>query len=148
MQLKTITDQAFRCVLYLSGCQRPRNSETISKEIEVPEQSVKKIMSVLCKNDIVNRHCGKNRGYTLAKSPEKIFMYDVVALFEDTCKINCCLGDDGYCNRDGIQADCPVRKILSDVQQQMNQRLKRVTFLELYEQTVEYKEKCANPISL
>jgi Predicted transcriptional regulator len=148
MQLKKITDQAFRCVLYLSGCQRPRSSETISKEAFVPEQNVKKIMSTLCKRGIVCRFYGKNSGYALAVSPEKIFPYDIVVLFEESCCVNRCLEEDKYCDRNGPESGCPVRLFLSDIQQQMNYQLKAVSFLELYEQTDAYKEKSAKQITL
>ena len=148
MQFKQITDQAFRCVLYLCGCQRPRSIEMICKEATVPEQSVRKIMAKLRRSKIVNLIRGENSGYTLAKSPEKISPFDVAILFENTVNINRCLEEDKFCDRNGSQNDCPVRAYLDEMQTKINNHLKDISFLEIYEQSNEYKRKKNKPIRL
>ena len=116
-------------------------------------------MKALRDEGLIVTHRGKNGGYSLGRPPERIRLYDVVALVEGTVALNRCLEEDGYCGRD-TAGSCTVYKCYSVMQKKWENFFKGVTIdsllTELSEEEIEkriengpvhlVKEKFRDPI--
>lgn len=62
----------------------------------------------------------------MAKSMEEINLYEIIELMEPKMKINRCLEEDEYCSRFATE-HCPVRKFYSNLQNELEIKLKEMT---------------------
>ncbi len=131
MQLKITTDYAIRTILFLTL----RKAEVvstgeISQTMGIPRKYLIYIGSILKQARLIDTHSGKHGGYSLAKAPEKITLFEIVNLMEDTTKINRCLEEDEYCSRFATK-DCPVRKCYTVMQKVWERFLKGLTVTDI-----------------
>lgn len=95
---------------------------------------VAKIMSVLSRAGLVAGSRGPGGGYTLAKAPLEITLYDVLCLFERIDPIAACPFDNIQCNK---KQPCPVHGKLLNVEKQRADILHNTTFNEFCDTTME-----------
>lgn len=131
MQLKTTTDYAIRTILYLTL----RKTETVSsnevaQKMAIPRQYLIQIGAILREAGLINTHAGKYGGYSLAREPDKILLYDIINAVEETTRINRCMEDDEYCSRLAVNA-CPVRRCYVVMQKKWDQLLKGLTMTDI-----------------
>lgn len=131
MQLKITTDYAIRTILYLS-LRMPEviTSLEISKTMGIPRKYLIYVGSILKQAGLLETHPGKYGGYSLAKRPEEITLFEIVDTMEDTTKINRCLEEDEYCSRFATK-DCPVRKCYTVMQRAWECFLKGLTVTDI-----------------
>lgn len=130
MQLNITTDYAIRTVLYLAVRNLMTTSSEIAVAMRIPENYILKITKKLQKAGIVQREVGAKGGFILAKSMEEINLYEIIELMEPKMKINRCLEDDEYCSRFATE-QCPVRKFYSNLQNELETKLKEMTVMSL-----------------
>jgi Rrf2 family protein len=130
MTLTRKGDYAVRGMLYLAG--QPEESVSLVADmaaaVGVPQPFMAKIMQGFVKRGLVRSARGVGGGFTLALSPGKITLRDVVEAVEGPIMPNSCLLKKGTCERDG---DCRVHKVWRKVQQSMEELLDGVTIEEL-----------------
>ena len=100
MQLKVTTDYAVRTLMYLARHKGIVSIAEIAEAMNIPEKYLNRLGLALRDEGLIVTHRGKNGGYSLGRPPERIRLYDVVALVGGTVTLNRCLGEDGYCGRD------------------------------------------------
>ena len=132
--INKMTDYAFRIVMYLSGCQRPRSIDEICEGAGVSSQETQKVIRKLKSEKIVEKTCAGYRGYVMVEAPEKISVLRIMKLFMESVNINRCLEADQYCDRDGPSHGCVVRRYLQEVQSLLEGKLNDKTFQDLYSQ--------------
>ena len=127
MQLKTTTDYAIRTILYLT-VRKPEtvSSNEVAEKMAIPRQYLIQIGAVLREAGLINTRAGKHGGYSLARGPDEILLYDIINTMEETTRLNRCLEEDGYCSRFATE-DCPVRRCYSIMQRKWVQFLKGLT---------------------
>ncbi len=94
-------------ILYLAA-HIDRNvisADDIAKSLNIPKEFISKILQNLTESGIVNSKKGKNGGFTLAKSPAKIRLIDVVAAIDGLDIFNYCVLGFPQCSPDH---PCPV----------------------------------------
>jgi len=89
----------------------------------VPFEFLSKIFSSLEKGKLVIARHGANGGYSLAKSPDKIAIVDIISLLEDINTVNCRL-----CGR---KKKCLAKNVWSKIDEELNKTLKSITLAEL-----------------
>lgn len=105
MQLKVTTDYAIRMLKYLSSRNEVIQSKEVSEKMGIPSKYLINLGGRLKEGGLVDTHQGKYGGYTLAKPPEEIRIYDILCVMEDTIKINRCNEqehDNGFVNDNNI----------------------------------------------
>lgn len=122
MQLSVTTDYAIRATLYLLKKRGIVRSCELSEELKIPKNYILKVTKKLEEVGIVKCYQGKKGGIEIVKTAQEITLWDVIEATENTTKINRCLGQEGYCNRDE-RSSCPVRKVYSVLQEAMKERL-------------------------
>ena len=98
MQLKNTTDYAIRIVCHLAMHSETVTTSELASELKVPGSYIPKITKKLKDANIITASEGLKGGYSLAKKPEDISLYDIISATEVTMKINRCLEKDGFCS--------------------------------------------------
>jgi Rrf2 family protein len=95
---------ALRAVGYMAahGNGHPVLSRTISKELQIPQNFLSKIMHRLVQASYLTSNRGTKGGFKLTKEPQEISLYEIASLFMDFHEYKCCLLGptvcDGSCN--------------------------------------------------
>jgi Rrf2 family protein len=132
MQLTQATDYAFRAVQYLAVLETGvvASAQKIAESEEIPLRFLLKIMRSLIKAGIVKSYRGVDGGFALHKPAERITMLDVVEAVEGPVRVNRCLIQPEYCNKNYTTC-CPVHHVLGDLQQLITTKLANVNFAQL-----------------
>ncbi len=130
MVITRATEYAVRTVIFLA--QQPKNDIVLKKDIcrtqEVTPAFLTKILQPLIKAGIVNSQRGVGGGFLLAKDPSEITMLDILQAEEGQLKLNHCLVDANFCNRDSY---CSAHEVWHDAQHEMAEVLKRHNIADL-----------------
>ena len=132
MQLNLTTDYAIRIVLYLATQTAPVSSKELSQSLGVPPSYVLKTARRLAEAGLVTASVGVRGGLALGRAPEDITLLDIIRVMENTIQLNRCLEPDCYCSRSAVES-CPVRKVYTAVQKQMEKTLSSMTIRSLLE---------------
>lgn len=139
MRLHWETDYALRCVLCLASKESGMVRATeLVRDIAAPEYVARKMITRLSAAGILQAKPGPKGGVCLAKSPEKISVYDVVICIERDLCINRCLGKEGTCTRNAIST-CSVHRYLQKLQSDMEASMREMTFDKLVKQNASGK---------
>ena len=130
MHLTMSTDYAIRIIVYLSDRKYLASSRELSKNLNIPQSYVFKVLRALQKAGLVKSCSGVDGGFELLKRPEHIMLFDVMEATETTMKINRCLEDDNHCNRHAA-ALCRIRCFYVDLQELIDTKLKKTTIRDL-----------------
>ena len=123
------TDYAVRAMLYMVGKTPERVSTTeLDEALGLPRPFMRKTLQTLQKAGYLASIKGKNGGFTLALSPEKIRLVDLMALFQGTVSMGECLFRKKVC---GCAGSCPLRKELKQAEVLAVGHLRTVTLASL-----------------
>ena len=118
MQLKITTDYAVRTLLFLAETGRITTSIEISEAMQIPREYLVNIMRDMREGGLVQALSGAKGGYSLARAPEEITLYDVIEVMERTIRINRCLEPGEPCSR-GAARYCKVRQVYQELQDEI-----------------------------
>lgn len=129
MKLNKDTDYAIRIVLLCEEYSTERiSADFIVETCKVPKRWGKIILTKLTTNKILKSTKGKNGGFEINHSLEKITVFDIVSIFE-SIDINDCVIDKLSCSyRNG---ECVVCESLSGLKFYIEEQLKQITIKEL-----------------
>lgn len=91
MQINHITNYAIKAIIYLATVGRSVSSQEIADEIMVSRSLLINILGKLRAKKIINAERGLRGGYSLARDPSEISLFDVIQCMEKTIYINYCL---------------------------------------------------------
>lgn len=134
MQLKVTTDYAIRAILVIADSNDIISSNELSELIGVSPRYTLKILDKLLKAGFVSSKGGAQGGYYLAKKPEEISLFDIIELYEVTCKVNRCLEEDEYCSRHATSF-CPVRVFYKEFQEIFDEKMESMTIAKLLKES-------------
>ncbi len=101
------------------------SSVQIAESRSLPHPVVGKVLTILSQGNIITGTRGPGGGYKLAKSPNKITLFDVVSLFDRLdANVNCPFGPS-YC---GNGPRCPLHDKLTFLREQSIAFLKQNSF--------------------
>jgi len=123
------TDYAVRALCYSAQCpDRKVCASEIVRQIKIPRPFLRKILRVLSKNGIIRSYKGKGGGFELAEPPEKIFLIDLIEIFQGPLKINECTFRAEACP--DIHS-CPLNKKLNEIEKDVFAELSGVSIYSL-----------------
>ncbi|RLB77228.1 MAG: Rrf2 family transcriptional regulator [Deltaproteobacteria bacterium] len=144
MVITRATEYAVRAVIFLA--QQQKDSIVLKKDIcrtqEVTPAFLTKIFQPLIKAGIVNSQRGVGGGFLLAKDPSEVNMLDILEAEEGKLKLNHCLIDTDFCQRD---AYCSAHEVWYDAQREMAEVLKRYSIADLVSREKENLQLLKNP---
>ena len=91
MELAKSCRYAIQALLHLAGRERldePVMLRDIAAAIEAPEAFLSKIFQALRASGIVRSHRGVIRGYTMARDPKEITLYDLILATEGSISLH------------------------------------------------------------
>jgi Rrf2 family protein len=81
------------------------SAEEIATKLNIPKEFISKILQSLTESGIVASRKGKSGGFTIAKSPSRIRLIDIVAAIDGLTIFNNCVLGFPQCNPDN---PCPL----------------------------------------
>ncbi|MFC1808400.1 RrF2 family transcriptional regulator [Candidatus Omnitrophota bacterium] len=115
------TDYVIRALCYIAESKdKVVSAAELVEKLKLPKPFLRKTLQILNKKKILNSYKGLGGGFSLAVSPSKISVIDLMRIFQGPIKINECLFKKKVCPdlkkcplRKKI--DCIERKVLSDL---------------------------------
>lgn len=141
MKLSTRGRYGLRAIVELSGSNQtgPVSLSTISSEQGIPEAYLEQLMRALKSAGIVTTARGKTGGYSLARDPAEITVYELLTALEGTTSIVDCVGEDAdVCENACV---CAARPLFLTLQSRINNVLKETTLQDLTEDYIEQKKR-------
>lgn len=118
------TDYAIRAMVLLASCQGKMSVAELARSEQVPVEFLKKIMQKLKNCRLVESAQGPFGGYKLAKRPDDITLYEIIAAVQGPVYMNVCFADPSAC--DGSNA-CILRNMLGEIGRNLRDSLDGVT---------------------
>ena len=133
MQITRQADYAVRAVLHLARAGNSERSATslIAKEQNIPPSFLAKIISQLSIAGLLHTSRGARGGVTLAREPGEITLLEVVEAIDGPIQLNECVTNEGVCT---FEANCPIRPVWCDAQDELVKRLKNTNFADMLAQ--------------
>lgn len=117
-------------MVYLAANRTTVPASEISDQMKIPPNYVLKVARVLRDAEFIVAFYGTSGGYRIAKSPDRISLYDIISTMERTVKINHCLEHGSPCNRHATET-CPVRPFYVRLQTLMEEQMKGTTIADI-----------------
>jgi len=83
MSASTKLSNSVKALCYLADTQRACNSEEISNKTGINASKIRKLLSLLSKNDIVKSNKGAFGGFSLKKDVKQIHLQEIYCAIED-----------------------------------------------------------------
>ena len=130
MQLTMTGEYAVRAMMHLASQPKGTIAQIpdISKEWEIPEKFLRKIVARLTKGGLLLSHRGEGGGVSLAKTAKQITLLDVIELVEGPMSLNKCLINPRFCRR---TKTCKVHLVWCEARTAMRCILNSRTLAEL-----------------
>ena len=123
------TDYATRAVCFMAKNNKSRVSVVdLVRELRIPRPFLRKILQTLNKNGILKSYRGKDGGFLLADSPDKIFLMDLMNIFQGKLKLNECLFKKRICPN--IKT-CSLREKLREIEEYVVSELESINIASL-----------------
>ena len=123
------TDYALRAVCFIAKCKKKIISVSeLVKELKIPRPFLRKILQVLNKKGILKSHKGQGGGFQLNLKASKIFLVDLIEIFQGPLRLNECLFKKLECPNINT---CTLRNKLDRIENQVIRELKSITVASL-----------------
>jgi len=119
------TDYALRAVSYIvKNKKRVVTAAEMVGELKIPRPFLRKILQVLSKKGIISSSKGRGGGFILALKPEKIYLLDIVRVFQGPLKLNECTLNKKKCP---LVRSCALSRRIGRIEDHVIGELKSVT---------------------
>ncbi len=131
MEIAKSCDYAIRGLLYLA--QQPNPFEPvllreIAARANAPEAFMSKVFQSLRASNLVVSHRGKRRGYSLAKQPSAISLYDIIVAVEGPSKVRSTLP-----SRHGSDLLASFHTVWAEIEEKVIEEMKATTLWTILE---------------
>lgn len=130
--MKLITrdsDYALRAICFMA---KDKNIiipvSNLVKELKIPRPFLRKILQILNKKGILSSYKGKGGGFLLAKPAHKIFLVDLIEIFQGPLRLNECFFKKVTCPDINT---CALRKKINAIEKYVARELKSITIASL-----------------
>lgn len=103
--------------------------ELVTK-LKIPRPFLRKILQILNKEQIVRSYKGSGGGFELALSPEKIFLLDLIKIFQGPLKLNECVLKKAPCPSTKV---CKLKKKIERIERYVISELEGISLESLLE---------------
>ena len=123
------TDYAVRALCFIvKKKQEIITVSMLTKKLKIPKPFLRKILQILNKNKILKSLKGQGGGFILAVSPDKIFLVDLIEIFQGALKINECIFKKRICPNVKI---CVLKKKIDRIERYVVSELESITIASL-----------------
>ena len=123
------TDYALRALCFIAKHKRQIVSvRELVKKLKIPKPFLRKILQVLNKKNILKSYKGQGGGFSLAATPHKIFLVDLIEIFQGPLRLNECFFKKTACPN---TKTCILRKKINNIERYVIRELKYITLASL-----------------
>ena len=123
------TDYATRAICFMAKNYKERVSTAdLVRELKIPRPFLRKILQTLNKKGILKSYKGKDGGFSLADPADKIFLMDLMNIFQGKIKLNDCLFKKRICPN--IKT-CSLREKLREIEEYVVSELESINIASL-----------------
>lgn len=121
-------EYSLRAIVVLArGGDRSSTAQQLSELTEVPAPYLSKLMQTLVRHELVQSRRGVNGGFTLARKPEEMTIFDVVQAVEPLKRIRQC--PLGFTQHSGTL--CPLHRRLDAAMEMIEVSFRETTLADL-----------------
>ncbi len=119
------TDYAVRAICYLASHDKEVVAvPALVKALKIPKPFLRKILQILNKEGVICSQKGIGGGFLLAKPAGKIFLVDLIRIFQGPVKLNECVLQKKICPN--IKT-CPLKKKIVNIERHVAKELNAIT---------------------
>ena len=125
------TDYAIRALCTMAENNNDKKISSVSelvKELKIPRPFLRKILQILHKEKILNSYKGQGGGFSLAIAPDKIFIVNLIEIFQGPLKLNNCAFIKNICPDVN---SCRLRRKIDSIERHVLSELKSTTITSL-----------------
>lgn len=123
------TDYAMRALRYIALHKNEVVSVSkIEKELKVPRAFLRKILQILQKKDLLKSFTGRDGGFRLARSAGKIFLVDLIKIFQGPVQLGDCVFKKKLCPDAQL---CLLKEKIDRIEQLVISELMSITIASL-----------------
>lgn len=130
--MKLITRDTDYAVRALCQIAKEKNKiisvHDLVEELKMPRPFLRKILQTLNKKGLLKSFKGKNGGFILAIPPEKIYLVDLIRIFQGPLKLNECVFKKRLCPDTNV---CILRQKINGIEEQVLLQLKTINITSL-----------------
>jgi Rrf2 family nitric oxide-sensitive transcriptional repressor len=134
-------EYALRAIVFLADQGEARTTQQIAAATHVPASYLSKVMQSLSRSRVVRSQRGLHGGFTLAKSPEELSVWDIIDAVDPIQRIRTCpLGLKAH----GVKL-CPLHRRLDDALALVENAFRESTVADLLQEPTKSKPLCDFP---
>ncbi len=119
------TDYAVRAICYMAGKPQGVISVTeLVKELKIPRPFLRKILQTLTKSGLAKSYKGVGGGFKLAVAPDKIYLADIIKVFQGKFTLNECFFKKDICPN---RRTCPLKKRIDSIERRAQEEIGAIT---------------------
>lgn len=122
------TDYALRALCYISKHPGLVSVDELVKKLGVPRPFMRKILQQLNREGVLESYKGPCGGFKLRLAPEKIYMINIMRIFQGKVGLNGCFLKKDICPNKGR---CVLRKRIHDIEDSVFKQLKTINIASL-----------------
>jgi len=123
------TDYALRAVCFIAkNKDKIVSVSTLVKELKIPKPFLRKLLQVLSKRRLLRSQRGLGGGFLLARPGDKIFLMDLMRIFQGGLRLNECFFKKMPCPN---LRTCALRKKIDKIEAYVIRELKAITIQSL-----------------
>jgi len=135
------TDYAIRAICFIAKCEKEIVPVSeLNRNLRIPRPFLRKILQILNKKRLLRSYKGKGGGFMLALAPSKIFLADLIEIFQGSLKLNECIFKKRICP--DIRT-CKLKKRIDTLQKYVISELRDITLASLLDEVRTYRAKGA-----
>ena len=126
--MKLITrdsDYAVRALCYIAKNDKKIVSVAeLVAELKIPRAFLRKILQVLNKKKLLISHKGQGGGFTLTRDAKRIYLVDLIRIFQGKLKLTECFFKKRVCPNIKV---CPLKKKIDEIERYIVKELKLIS---------------------
>ncbi len=123
------TDYALRALCFIAKRKdKIVSAAQLVKELKIPRPFLRKILQILNKKNILKSYKGQGGGFSLAVTPNKILLVDLIEVFQGPLRLNECFFKKMACPN---TKTCALRKKINTIERYVIKELKSITLASL-----------------
>jgi Rrf2 family protein len=134
-------EYALRAIVFLADQDQPQTNQQIAHVTKVPAGYLSKVLQSLSRARLVSSQRGLHGGFTLARSPDELTVWEVIDAVDPLQRIRSCpLGLKSH----GVNL-CPMHRRLDDAMAMVERAFRNSTVAELLAEPTSSKPLCEFP---
>ncbi len=123
------TDYALRALCFIAkDKEKIISAAELVRELKIPRSFLRKVLQVLNRKKILKSYKGTGGGFILALPVQKIFLVDLIEIFQGPLRINECFFKKMTCPN---TKTCILRKKINNIEKNVIRELKSITLSSL-----------------